>query len=98
MLHTRLCALRAQDQLENFTNCPPLIATHNDFYASTLKNAKGSQKSRKEVFWRALCVIARAVRAGSAYKLDQLPHCNFQTWQTFQYAKDGLTEQHKSLT
>jgi len=26
------------------------------------------------------------------------PHCNIQTWQTFQYAKDGLTEQHKSLT
>jgi len=38
----RLCALRAQDQLENFTNCPPLIATHNDFNASTLKNARGS--------------------------------------------------------
>ena len=26
------------------------------------------------------------------------PHSNFQTWQTFQYAKGGLTEQHKSLT
>ena len=35
-LRARLCALHAQDQLENFTNCPPLIATHSDFYASTL--------------------------------------------------------------
>ena len=26
------------------------------------------------------------------------PHCNFQIWQTFQYAKDCLTEQDKSLT
>ena len=39
-LHARLCALRAQDQLENLTNCPLLIATHSDFYASTLKNAR----------------------------------------------------------
>ena len=29
---------------------------------------------------------------------DPGPHCNFQTWQTFQYAKDVLTEQYKSLT
>ena len=62
----RLCALRAQDQLENLTNCILLIATHNDFYASTLKNARGSQKSQKEAFWRASRTIARAVRAGLA--------------------------------
>ena len=30
-LRARLCALHAQDQLENFTNCPLLIATHSDF-------------------------------------------------------------------
>ena len=41
-LRAPLCAQWAQDQLENFTNCPLLIATHNDFYASTLKNARGS--------------------------------------------------------
>ena len=28
----------------------------------------------------------------------QVPHCNFQIWQTFQYVKDVLTEQYKSLT
>ena len=65
-LLARLCALRAQDQLENLTNCPLLIATHSDFYASTLKNARGSQKSRKEAFWRALRAIVRTARAGSA--------------------------------
>ena len=65
-LRARLCALRAQDQLENLTNCPLLIATHSDFYASTLKNARGSQKSRKEAFWRASRAIVRAARAGSA--------------------------------
>ena len=63
MLHTRL---RAQDQLENLTNCPLLVATHSDFYASTLKNARGSQKSRKEAFWRASRAIVRVARAGSA--------------------------------
>ena len=36
LLRARLCALQAQDQLKNFTNCPPLIATHSDLYASTL--------------------------------------------------------------
>ena len=41
-LRARLCALRVQDQLENLTNCPLLLATHSDFYASTLKNARGS--------------------------------------------------------
>ena len=41
-LRARLRALSAQVQLENSTNCPLLIATHNDFYASTLKNARGS--------------------------------------------------------
>ena len=66
-LCARLCALRSQDQLENLTNCPLLIvATHSDFYASTLNNARGSQKSRKEVFWRAKRAIVRAVRTGSA--------------------------------
>ena len=44
-LRAQLYALRAQNQLENLTNCPLLIATHSDFYASTLKNAKGSQNS-----------------------------------------------------
>ena len=68
----RLCALRAQDQLENLTNCPLLIATHSDFCASTLKNARGSQKSRKEAFWRASRAIVRTARAGSAWKFDQL--------------------------
>ena len=36
----------ARDQLRNLTNCPLLIATYSDFYASTLKNTKGSQKSQ----------------------------------------------------
>ena len=67
-LRARLCALRAQDQLENLTNCPLLIATHSDFYASTLKNARGSQKSRKETFWRASRAIARAACARSGCK------------------------------
>ena len=49
----------ARDQLRNLTNCPLLIATYSDFYASTLRNAKGSQKSRKEA-------VLRASRAGSA--------------------------------
>ena len=52
MLHAKLCTLRTQDQLENLTNCPLLIAKHSDFYASTLKIARGSQKLRKEAFWR----------------------------------------------
>ena len=43
-LHAQLCTLRAQDQLENLTNCPLLIATHSNFYASTLKSARRSQK------------------------------------------------------
>ena len=47
-LRTRLCALRAQDQLDNLTNCPLLIATHSYFYASILTNARGSQKLQKE--------------------------------------------------
>ena len=64
-LCAQLCALRAQDQLENLTNCLLLIATHTDLYASTLKNAGGSQKLRKEAFWRALRAIVRAARAGS---------------------------------
>ena len=61
----RFGALRAQDQLENLTNCPLLIATHSDFYASTLKNTGGSQKLQKEAFWRASHAIVRAARAGS---------------------------------
>ena len=52
VLHAQLCKLRAQAQLENLTNCPLLIAKHSDFYASTLKIARGSQKLRKEAFWR----------------------------------------------
>ena len=65
-LRARLCALRAQDQLENLTNCPLLIATHSYFYASTLTNARGSQKLRKEAFWHALRATVRAALAGSA--------------------------------
>ena len=61
-----LCALRAQDQLENLTNCPLLIATHSDFDASTLKNARGSQKLGKEAFWQASRAIVCASCAGSA--------------------------------
>ena len=60
MLHTRL---RAQDQLENLTNCLLLLATHSDFYASTLKNARGGQKLPKQAFLRASRAIARAARA-----------------------------------
>ena len=62
MLCARLCALHSQDQLENLTNCTLLIATHSDFYASTLKNARGSQKLRKEAFWRVSRAIVRAAR------------------------------------
>ena len=61
-----LCALHSQDQLENLTNCPLLIAAHSDFYASTLKNARGSQKMKKEAFRRASRAIVRATLAGSA--------------------------------
>ena len=38
----RFGALRAGLRVQ----CPLLIATYSDFYASTLKNEKGSQKSR----------------------------------------------------
>ena len=62
-LRARLCALHAQDQLENLTNYPLLIATHSDFYASTLKNARGSQKLRKEAFWRTSRAIVHVARA-----------------------------------
>ena len=65
-LRARLCAQRAQDQLENFTNCPLLIATYSDFYASTLKNARGSQILQKVAFWRASRAIVRTARAGLA--------------------------------
>ena len=65
-LRARLCALRAQDRLENLTNCPLLNDAHSDFYASTLKNARGSQKLQKEAFWRASRAIVRAARAGAA--------------------------------
>ena len=41
-LRMQLCALRSQDQLEILTNCLLLLATHSDFYASTLKNTRGS--------------------------------------------------------
>ena len=63
-LPARLCALRSQDQLKNLTNCPQLIATHSDFYASTFKNARGSQKLQKEAVWRALLAIVRTARTG----------------------------------
>ena len=65
-LRAQLCALHMQDQLENLTNCPLLIAIHSYFYASTLTNARGSQKLRKEPFWRALRAFVRAARAESA--------------------------------
>ena len=65
-LHAQLCTLRAQDQLENLTNCPLLIATHSDSYASTLKNPRESQKSQKEAFWPASRAIVRTAGAGSA--------------------------------
>ena len=65
-LRAQLYALRAQDQLEKLTKYPLLIATHSHFYASTLKHARGSQKSRKEAFWRASRAIVRTARAGSA--------------------------------
>ena len=55
-LRAQLCALRAQGQLENLTNCPLLIATHSNFYASTLKSARGSQKLQKKG------ILARFVR------------------------------------
>ena len=67
-LRAQLCALRAQDQLENLTNCPLLLATHSDFYASTLKNSRGSQKLRKQAFLCASRAIARAARALSQNK------------------------------
>ena len=65
-LCAQLGALHAQDQLENLTNCPLLIATHSYFYASTLTNARGSQKFPKNAFWHALRAILRAALAGSA--------------------------------
>ena len=45
------------------------------------KNARGSQKSRKEVFWRASRAIVRA-RTGSAWKFDQLSttYCHTATF------------------
>ena len=67
-LRAQLCALRAQDQLENLTNCPLLLATHSDFYASTLKNSRGSQKLRKQAFLCASRAIARAAGARSGCK------------------------------
>ena len=79
-LRAQLCALRAQDQLENLTNCPLLIATHSDFYASTLKNARGSQKSRKETFWRASRAIARAACARSGCKTIRTGVLNRRTF------------------
>ena len=53
-LRAQLCALHMQDQLENLTNCPLLIATHSNFYASTLKSARGSQKLQKKRHFGAL--------------------------------------------
>ena len=71
-LHVRLHVQCAQDRLGNLTKCPLLIATHSDFHASTLKNARESQKSQKDAFWRASGAIVRALRAGPAWKFDQL--------------------------
>ena len=69
-LRARLCALRAQDQLENLTNCLLLLATHSDFYALTLKNARGNQKLQKRAFLRASRAFVRAVRARSRCRSD----------------------------
>ena len=60
-------------------NCPLLIETRGDFYASTLKNARGSQKSQKQAFWRAWRTIVRTARAVSAWKSDQLSTTYFYT-------------------
>ena len=49
-LRSRLCVLRAHDLLENLTDCPLLIATRYDFYASTLKNVRGNQNSQNCAF------------------------------------------------
>ena len=68
----QLCALRAQDQLENLTNCPLLIATRSDFYASTLKNTRGSQKSRKRHFG---ALRARLCALHAQDQLDNLTNC-----------------------
>ena len=70
-LRALLCTLRAQDQLENFTNCPLLIATHSDFYASTLKNARGCQKWKE-----AFCVLrARLCTLHAQDQLENLTNC-----------------------
>ena len=45
-LHAQLCTLRAQDQLENLTNCPLLIATHSDLCFNPLK-CKGKPEIAK---------------------------------------------------
>ena len=69
----QLCALRAQDQLENLTNCPLLIATRSDFYASTLKNTRGSQKSRKRHFG---ALRARLCALHAQDQLEYLTNCS----------------------
>ena len=67
-LRARLCALCAQDQLENLTNCLLLISTHSDFYA-TLK-MQGEARNRKKKRFRArLC----ALRAQD--QLENLTNC-----------------------
>ena len=70
-LQARLHVQCTQDQLRNLTNCPLLIATHTDCYASTLKNARGSQKSRKEAFWHTSRAFVRAAHATSRKKPRQ---------------------------
>ena len=62
-LHAQLRVQCAQDRLRNGSICPLLIVTHSDFYASTLQNARGSQKLQKEAFWHASRAIVRAARA-----------------------------------
>ena len=67
--------LRAQDWLENLTNCPLLIATQSDFYASTLKNARGSQKLQKKAFWRASRAIVQAPVQAAQDRFENLTNC-----------------------
>ena len=71
-LRARLRVQCAQDWLISWTNCSLLIATHRYFYASTLKNARGSQKLQKQGVWCHLRAIVRTARAGSAWNFDQM--------------------------
>ena len=64
-LHAQLRAQCAQDRLRNLRNCPLLIVTHSDFHASTIQNARGSQKLQKEarkLLCAQLCTLVARVR------------------------------------